>query len=379
MKFPNNMNPQNNQNPGNEMKLERRVQGRAISALEIDGRKIGDGFPALVVAEIGVNHDGELGRAIELVQVAADCGADAVKLQIFQADQLVHGKGVLASYQKNGTVAVSARAMLARYELGDDELAEVVDEIRNRGMIPLATPFSPEDVDQIEMLDLPAIKIASPDVVNWPLLRRCAQSELPMLVSTGAANINEISSSVAWLRGWATKFALLHCVSSYPTPPDSANLCWISEMQRRFELPVGFSDHTTEIICGALAVAAGACVVEKHITYDCTARGPDHAASADPNEFKHYVQFLRLAEQMRGKGTRRVLEIEKDVRFVSRQSLVAVRDLPSGHQIREEDLKVQRPGTGIPAAAMPSLVGQTTGQPIRAGEMLTWQIISHAA
>jgi N-acetylneuraminate synthase/N,N'-diacetyllegionaminate synthase len=350
-----------------------------MNDIAIGDRKVGNSAPALVIAEIGVNHDGELGRAMELVAIAADCGADAVKLQIFQADRLMHGTGTFANYQKAAAVAVSPRAMLRRYELGDDELREVVDEIRRLGMIPLATPFSMSDVDQIETLQLPAIKIASPDVVNWPLLRRCTQSGLPMLVSTGAANINEISSAVAWLRGWEASFALLHCVSSYPTPPESANLCWINEMGGRFDLPVGFSDHTTELVAGALAISAGACIIEKHITYDCAASGPDHAASADPTEFSQYVRLVRLAEQMRGRGARRVLEIERDVRNVSRQSLVAVRDLPRGHVILEEDLMVQRPGTGIPAAAMPSLIGQPVGQPIRAGQMLTWQIISDAA
>ncbi|MDP9173545.1 MAG: N-acetylneuraminate synthase family protein [Planctomycetota bacterium] len=350
-----------------------------MKEIDIDGWQPCTGGKTLVVAEIGVNHDGELGRALELVGIAADCGADAVKLQIFQAHKLIHSSGTFANYQKAATVAVSPRAMLERYELGDDELREVVDEIKHRKMIPLATPFSQDDVDQIEALQLPAIKIASPDVVNWPLLRRCAQSRLPMLVSTGAANINEISSSVAWLRGWDAAVALLHCVSSYPTPATETNLSWIAEMHHRFELPVGYSDHTTEIIAGALAVSAGACIVEKHITYDCTAKGPDHSASADPREFEQYVQLLRVAEQMQGRGTRRVLDIERDVRNVSRQSLVAVRDLPKGHLLREEDLTVQRPGTGIPAAAFPSMVGLVMGQSIRKGQMLTWQIISDAA
>jgi N-acetylneuraminate synthase/N,N'-diacetyllegionaminate synthase len=333
----------------------------------------------MVIAEIGVNHDGSVDRALELVRKAAECGVDAVKVQVFSADRLLHPSSALAEYQKRSLLDESPIDMLRRYEMDEGELGRIVAEIRRLNLLPLATPFSPEDVDAIESLDLPAIKIASPDIVNWPLLRRAARTGLPMLVSTGAANLNEISSSVAWLRGWGARFALLHCVSSYPTPAQNANLRWIAELAERFGVPVGFSDHTTEVVAGALAVAAGAVILEKHLTYDRGAAGPDHAASLDPHDFAGYVQLVRLAGRMRGTGGKRVLDIERDVRTVSRQSLVAARDLPAGHRIAEQDLKVQRPGTGIPASAMPSIVGQRTSHAIKAGQMLSWQILSDAA
>ncbi|MGA2439381.1 MAG: N-acetylneuraminate synthase family protein [Tepidisphaeraceae bacterium] len=333
----------------------------------------------MVIAEIGVNHDGSVDRALELVRVAADCGVDAVKVQVFSADRLLHASSALAEYQKRSLLDESPIDMLRRYEMDEGELGRIVGEIRRLNLLPLATPFSPEDVDAIESLDLPAIKIASPDVVNWPLLHRAARTGVPMLVSTGAANLNEISSSVAWLRGWGARFALLHCISSYPTPAESANLCWIAELAERFGVPVGFSDHTTEVVAGALAVAAGAVILEKHLTYDCGAAGPDHAASLDPDDFADYVKLVRLAGRMRGTGGKRVLDIEREVRTVSRQSLVAARDLPAGHRIAEQDLKVQRPGTGIPASALPSIVGQRTSHAIKAGEMLSWGILSNAA
>lgn len=332
-----------------------------------------------VIAEIGVNHDGRLDRALELVQSAADAGADAVKLQIFRADRLMHQSTQLADYQKSTVPETGAIEMLRRYELGEDDLRQIVSRIRQRGMLPLATPFSPADVDQIESLDVPAIKIASPDLVNWPLLRRAAQTARPLIVSTGASSLNEVASSVAWLRGWKAHFALLHCVSSYPTPAASANLGWIAELHDRFGVPVGFSDHTTEIIAGALAVTAGAVILEKHLTYDRAASGPDHSASLDPAGFREYVNLARLAGEMIGKPGKCVLEIERDVRNVSRQSLVAARDLPAGHLIDEQDLIVQRPGSGVPASALPSVVGLRTRSPIKRGQMLTWQIISNAA
>ena len=333
----------------------------------------------MVIGEIGVNHDGSVQRALELVRKAAECGADAVKVQIFSADRLLHASSTMAEYQKRSLPQDSPIEMLRRYEMNEGQVRQIVEEIRRTKLMPLATPFSAQDVEVIESLDLPAIKIASPDVVNWPLLRRAASTGLPMLVSTGAANLNEISSSVAWLRGWGARFALLHCISSYPTPADSANLCWIGQLAERFSVPVGFSDHTKEVVAGALAVAAGAAILEKHLTYDCRAAGPDHASSLDPGHFASYVQLVRVAERMRGAGGKRVLDIERDVRTVSRQSLVAARDLPAGHRLAEQDLKVQRPGTGIPASALPSIVGRSTSHAIKAGEMLSWQALCDAA
>jgi N-acetylneuraminate synthase/N,N'-diacetyllegionaminate synthase len=334
---------------------------------------------AMVIAEIGVNHDGSVERAIELVHAAARAGADAVKLQCFQADRLMHASSRFADYQKQSILDESPIDMLRRYELDESELGQIVQEIRRVNLTPLATPFSQEDVGTIKSLGMPLIKIASPDIVNWPLLHDAARTGLPLIISTGAANLNEISSSVAWLRGWNARFALLHCISSYPTPVDQANLCWIGELHQRFGVPVGFSDHTTEIIAGAMAVTAGAVILEKHLTYDRAAPGPDHAASLDPDGFVEYVRMVRLASQMRGQSGKKVLEIERDVRKVSRQSLVATRNLPAGHRIGEHDLRVQRPGTGIPASALPSIIGQRLGHAVKAGEMLTWQILSNAA
>jgi N,N'-diacetyllegionaminate synthase len=350
-----------------------------MNAMEIVEPKFFAKRGTMVIAEIGVNHDGSVKRAMELVRAAADCGADAVKLQVFRADQLLHASSSLAEYQKESILDASPIDMLRRYELDEPELQQIVAEIRRLGMMPLATPFSTEDVASIVSLNLPAIKIASPDAVNWPLLESAARTGLPLLVSTGAANLNEIASSVAWLRGWGARFALLHCISSYPTAPAEANLCWIAELADRFEVPVGFSDHTTELISGALAVSAGAAILEKHLTYDCLAAGPDHAASLDPDGFAEYVRLARLAWQMRGTAGKRVLESERDVRQLSRQSLVATRDLPAGHRIAAHDLKVQRPGTGIPASAWPSIIGQRTSHAIKAGDMLSWQILSDAA
>jgi sialic acid synthase SpsE len=338
-----------------------------MKSLAIDNRIISSASPVFVIAEIGVNHDGSIARALELVEHARSCGADAVKLQIFNARTLMHASTAFASYQAERCDEASAVEMLAGYELSAEELAVVVEAIREAGMVPIATPFSLEDMERVGRLELPAIKIASPDLVNRPLLKRAAELGKPLLVSTGASTIEEIERTAGWLDESGARFALLHCVSAYPTSDGDANLCWITELAERFSVVVGYSDHTTEVLAGPLAVAAGARVIEKHLTYDRAATGPDHSASFDPAEFKRYVELIRKAELLCGVPGRRVLSVEEDVRKVSRQSLVLRRAVKTGERIAEADLTIQRPGTGISAArSMP------------AGTLLTWEML-HAA
>lgn len=348
-----------------------------MKQIQIGSRGIGPGEPTFIIAEIGVNHDGSLQRALELVRLAASCGADAVKFQVFRATQLLNAASVFADYQKAMTADNTPIDMLRRYELETAEVRQVVREIISLRMVPLATPFSPADVDVIESLRLPALKIASPDLVNRPLLQCAAKLRKPMLVSTGAAEMAEVETTVAWLREWDAQFSLLHCVSAYPTPMNQAHLCWIGELAK-FDVPVGYSDHTTETVCGALAVAAGAAVIERHLTYDRAARGPDHAASSDPVQFQRYVRLIREAEQFRGIAGKHLLDVEQDIRTVSRQSLVMRRNIEAGEVLREQDLTVQRPGTGVPAAQICNAVGRRVSKAIAAGVLLQWDMLDAA-
>lgn len=350
-----------------------------MSDLNIDGRLLGPGRPTFVIAEIGVNHDGSVRKAQELVTIAAHAGADAVKLQLFKATVLMHPSAGFAEYQKDRVKAGNPIDMLRQYELPTEDVRRVVQAVREKGMVPLATPFSPADVETVATLGLPAVKIASPDLVNRPLLARAAALGRPMLVSTGAATIDEVERTVGWLRKWGAPFALLHCVSGYPTPAAQANLCWIQELAQRFGAPVGYSDHTTDVFTGALASAAGALVVEKHLTYDRQARGPDHSASADPDQFHRYVKQIREADAMRGVPGKRVLPIEEDVRALSRQSLVVRRELKAGEVLRQQDLTVQRPGTGLSPALIEETVGRTVTRALPAGSILQPDMLSNAA
>ncbi len=344
--------------------------------MRIANRNLTPDGPVLIIAEIGVNHDGSLHRALELVTAAKHAGADAIKLQIFRADQLVNGRGVLAAYQQRTTDAESSADLLRRYELPEPHLRRVLAHAHDLGLATIATPFSLADVPTCRALPLDALKIASPDVVNTPLLSAVAATLLPILVSTGAATLSEIDSARRLLSTLGAEHAFLHCISSYPTPDDQAHLCFIPELLKHYGPIVGYSDHAMSVISGALAVAAGATLLERHLTYDSRAPGPDHAASSDPTTFAQYVRLAREATALRGTGPKRVLPIEQDVRKVSRQSLVAARPLRAGERITPAHLTVQRPGTGIPAAQWDATLGCHAARDIPAGTLLTPEMVS---
>lgn len=322
----------------------------------------------LVIAEIGVNHDGSVERAIELVRAAAAVGADAVKLQVFVAERLMHSSSRFASYQVGRTNAPDPVAMLKQYELTDVELLQISQEATRCGLLTIATPFSPEDVARVVAMCAAGIKIASPDLVNMLLLDHAEQCQLPLMISTGASTLDEVKSTVAWLDAKRANYVLMHCVSSYPTPAELAHLSWIDQLHRHSTW-VGYSDHTDSSIAGALAVAHGARVIEKHLTYDVNATGPDHSASFEPTVFATYVQHIRQAERMCGTGTRRVLECEADVRAVSRQGLVLKCDV-AGRAITRNDLTTQRPGPGVPESLLQQVIGAAPSQPLFAGHIM---------
>lgn len=321
-----------------------------------------------VVAEIGVNHDGEQAIARQLIDAAADAGADAVKFQYFRPDRLLSDEAELAGYQQGK--AASQRELLTRLALPLEVLGQLVEQAHRCGLAAVVTPFSPDDPAELEPLGLDAIKTASPDAVNPPLLQACAVLGLPMLVSTGTCTLNELAPAAVLLRDHRAGGAMLHCVSSYPTPMDAAQLAGVGVLATKFNLPVGYSDHTPRLQTGALAVAAGAVVIEKHLTHDRSAEGPDHAVSLDSEQMHAYIVNIREAQQMLGVPQKSVSAHEADVRRVSRQSVVAMRDLPAGHVLAVSDLTVKRPGTGIPAAALDSVIGKVLARPVQANRIL---------
>jgi len=338
--------------------------------MKIGDRQIGPGHSPYIIAEIGVNHDGSVDRAIELVDSAARAGADAIKLQLFETDRLMSAAARLASYQKDAGER-DPLAMLRRLELSVEQMRGIVQRVRGAGVHAIVTVFSTELVEPARELGLDAFKSASPDIVHRPLLTAMARSGLPLIVSTGAATLDEVVRAVSWLGDHRARLALLQCVSSYPTPDASAALGGIASIAQATGLPTGYSDHTASVDTGALAVAAGACILEKHLTYNRKAAGPDHSASLEPDGFAEYVRLARRARIMLGRGGKQVLPNEQDVRAVSRQSLTAARAMPGGHALRESDLTAKRPGGGIEPWRLEEAVGRTLTRAVGADEQLT--------
>ena len=347
-----------------------------------------------VIAEIGVNHDGDPDLAARLIDAAADAGADAVKFQRFSPSRLLSRAARLAGYQAG--VARDPLDLLTALTLPDGAWPELRRHARQRGIRFVVTPFSLADVEDLRPLEVDAIKIASPDAVNLPLLRQARRLGRPLLISTGTCDLDELQPAAAVAAGRdpagpltpsdpppfddpaagsipaapPVRGALLQCVSAYPTPDPQAALHGISVLRQRFGVAVGYSDHTAALDTGALAVAAGACLLEKHLTHDRRAPGPDHAASVEPDGLQRYVAAARRAAQMLGPRAKACTPAERDVRDVSRQSVCTVRALPAGHVLTAEDLTVKRPGTGLPAADLDRLPGRTLAAPVDADQPL---------
>ncbi len=323
--------------------------------MRIGDRRISRSDDPFVIAEIGVNHDGDASRACDLVRSAAASGADAVKLQWFEADRLVGDSTAIASYQRRSGVR-SQLDLLRDLELEPDAMAEVIEVAHGLGMLAVVSVFSVESVAAATRLEWDAWKTASPDIVHRPLLERLAADGRPMIVSSGGASLEEVGRAMGWIRD--REFGLLHCVSAYPTPIDQATLHGVKALEEATSRPCGYSDHTSDLTTGGLAIAAGATILEKHLTWSRDAVGPDHMASIEPDDFKTYTEFARRAHAAMGAEGKAPSSVEADVMAVARQSVRAAEALVAGRRIQAEDLVMKRPGDGIEPWRLHEVVGR---------------------
>jgi len=345
---------------------------------EIDERRIGVSAPVFIVAEAGVNHNGNPALARRLVDAAAECGADAVKFQTFTVDALLTREAPKAGYQVETTGAgESQREMLARLELGADRLAELRDRAGKRGLVFFSAPFDEASADALEALDVALYKVPSGEITNLPLLRHIAAKGRPIILSTGMATLEEVEQAVAAIRAAGDPpLALLHCLSAYPAPVEEVNLRAMDSLASRFGYPVGFSDHTLGIEIAVAAAARGAAIIEKHLTLDKTLPGPDHRASLDVGEFSAMVRAIRSVESALGDGVKRPMPSEADTRRVARKSLVAARALKAGERVAAGDLASKRPGTGISPAELPRVLGLRLTRDVAADEVIPWEALA---
>lgn len=327
-----------------------------------------------IIAEIGVNHDGVLDTARRLIRAAARAGADAVKFQAFRAEALASADAPLAAYQRRALGSVSQREMLRKLELSAEDLAICRQEARSQALAFGCTPFDLESLRVLVALGVDFLKIGSGDADNLPLLEAARDSGLPTLVSTGMCDETDVRRILSVFARDRERLALLHCVSAYPAPLAECNLralTWMGSLVER----VGFSDHTEGDEAATLAVALGATLIERHLTHDRGASGPDHAASLEEAELREYVTRLRRLPQALGDGRKRPMPCEQDVRQVARKSLVAAVDLPAGTLLERHHLDARRPAGGLPPWAVEELAGRVLARNLRAGERLSMECV----
>jgi len=342
--------------------------------IAIANRKVGIGEPVFVIAEAGVNHNGDLDLALRLVDEAAAAGADAVKFQTFSAQKIAAVAAPKARYQLETTNPdESQRDMLRALQLDADDHRALVNRCADRGVLFLSSPFDQESVALLDELDVPAIKVGSGELTNTFLLERIAATGRPVILSTGMTNLEEVGEAVQTVAtAGGGPLVLLHCVSTYPADPADANLHAMSTLREAFDVPVGFSDHTLGIEAALAAVALDACAVEKHFTLDRSLPGPDHRASLEPAQFRALVESMRVVYASLGDGVKRPAEAELENRLLVRRSLVAARALLAGTKIEPKMLCALRPGTGIPPTRRAELVGRTVLRDLAAGEVIGW-------
>jgi len=345
--------------------------------IKIAGRIVGPGQPCFIIAEAGVNHNGDMDLARQLVDAATRAGADAVKFQTFTAESLLTPEAPKAEYQKQTTGSVESQfEMISRLELSAGDHRELINYCEDQGILFMSSSFDESSTDLLAELDVAVYKVPSGEITNLPFLDHVARKGKPMIVSTGMAYLSEVEAAVRTIEAAGNQdYILLQCTSNYPADPADANLAAMATMATAFNAPVGYSDHTPGIEVPLAAVALGACVVEKHITVDNALPGPDHLASSEPEEFSAMVRGIRTVESSLGHGRKEPAFSEANTASVARKSLVAAQDIPAGATLTEELIAIKRPGTGLPPEMRPHVSGRTTRRPIPKGEALTLEML----
>jgi N,N'-diacetyllegionaminate synthase len=347
-----------------------------MKQLRINNRVVKDGAPAFIVAEAGVNHNGSVERAKQLIEAAKEAGADSIKFQAFKADQIVTKYAERPEYQRETDKSAFQYDLLKKLELAPGEFKELFLHAKANKISFLCSVFDKDSVDFLDELGIPAFKIASGEITNFPLLKYIAQKRKPIILSTGMSTFDEIREALdVIINNGAHEIVLLYCVTSYPAKIESVNLRIIRVLKSRFGFPIGFSDHTSSTIIPVAAVALGAVLIEKHLTLDKKLSGPDHRASMSPNEFKEMVNSVRVVEKVLGDSIQRLPE-EETIKKLVRRSIVARIPIQKGTVILEEMLDLKRPGVGISSKFMDKVVGKTAKANIEYDELITFDKLS---
>ncbi|MGL4731446.1 MAG: N-acetylneuraminate synthase [Clostridium sp.] len=329
-----------------------------------------------IIAEAGVNHNGDMNIAKQLIDKAVEAGVDAIKFQTFKAKNLVTKNAPKATYQKETTGNGNQFEMLKKLELTFDNHVELINYCKEKNILFLSTPFDFDSVDLLEKFDIKMYKIGSGDLTNIPLLKYVANLRKPMIVSTGMANLGEVENALEAIKSQGNNdIKLLHCTSNYPTAYEDVHLNSMITMKNAFNLDIGYSDHTVGIEVPIAAVAMGAKIIEKHFTLDKKMKGPDHRASLNPNELKEMVKSIRNIESALGDKEKKCRENEKNTKLVARKSIVAALNIVEGDIITEKNITFKRPETGLSPIYADEIIGKRAIKNIMEDEQINFSNI----
>lgn len=345
--------------------------------IRIGDRRVGPGEPCYVIAEAGSNHNRDLDTAYRLIDVASESGADAIKFQTYTAER-IYARGTPMAAYLEGTDAVKPGEnlfdLIKRIELPREWHPLLARRARDRRIDFFSSPFDEQAVEELAAVGVPVLKIASFELTHFPLLRAAARTRIPLILSTGMATEAEIQEALDVVRSIAdSPVALLHCVSTYPAPPEACNLRAMETLRRRFRVPVGFSDHTLGTAVDMAAATLGADLIEKHFTLDRRQAGPDHPFAVEPGELREIVTGVRACRAALGDGIKQPQPCEAPMRGL-RRGLVAGTSIPRGTRMAEAHIAVKRPGPGIQTRELPALLGRTAKRDIAADEVLRWEM-----
>lgn len=344
-----------------------------MTEIRIGERVIGPAHDPFVIAEVGINHNGSLETALEMVRVAKRAGADAVKFQTFKASEFVNDATQTYTYTSQGKqVTESMLAMFERHEFSRDEWFRIKQFCVETGIRFLSTPQNVSDLELLLEIGVDAVKVGSDDFTNIPLLKRYAQTKLPLLLSCGMADLAEVYQSLDCVGAHdGAAVVLLLCTSQYPTPPRDVNALKLTTLRAAFpSLVLGFSDHSQGPVASTVAAALGASVFEKHFTLGNDLPGPDHWFSENPESLEVWIDSIRTAKTVLGSALVRPTTTELEMRKLVRRSVAALRDIPAGAKIEPEMVGLRRPGTELAPAFMELVIGRTAAKAIKAGTLL---------
>jgi len=342
--------------------------------LSIGGHNIGLDNPAFIIAEAGVNHNGDMDLALQLIREAKLCGADCIKFQTFKAEQVASGDAPKATYQLETTDPEESQVeMLKKLELPNDGYKKLIDSCKEQGIIFLSTPYNEEDIDFLDDLGVPAFKLASMHAVEPKIIQYAARKGKPVILSTGMTTLGEVDEAVKHFRETGNEqLVLLQCTTNYPSLLEDSNLLSMRTMQDTFDVLVGYSDHTEDDTACIISVTLGATIIEKHFTLDKTLPGPDQSTSYEPKEFSRLVSNIRNVKKILGKANKEPSKSEKKNAVGMRRSLVSKTTIPAGGIVSESMLTFKRPAKGLPPRYFETFIGKKARKDIPANSFLTW-------